>query len=94
MDLLTYKALDTGPDAPKDPSLGHRAWHWLLSLTPTAVTLMVALSIGLCMAAVQVSQWFVLTLMSVFWALTFVALVGVVARWMTTPGRGRHRMAA
>lgn len=93
MDLLTYKALETGPDAPKNPGLAHRAWHGLLSLSPTVVTLMVALSIGLCMVAVQVSQEVVLAVLAVFWALTFIALVGVVARWMT-PGRGRHRMAA
>ncbi|MFD8085755.1 hypothetical protein ACFV4F_29105 [Kitasatospora sp. NPDC059722] len=94
MDLLTYKELDTGPDAPADPSWGHRAWHWLLSLSPTAVTIMVALSIGFCMVAVQVSQEVVLAVLAIFWGLTFIALVGVVARWMTTPGRGRHRMAA
>ncbi|MGW2254638.1 hypothetical protein ACWCXH_31265 [Kitasatospora sp. NPDC001660] len=93
MDLLTYKELDTGPDAPERPSWGHRAWHWLLSLSPTVVTFMVTLSIGLCMVAVQVSQEIVLAAMAVFWALTFIALAGVVARWMT-PGRGRHRMAA
>ncbi|MQS11125.1 hypothetical protein F7Q99_02195 [Streptomyces kaniharaensis] len=93
MDLLTYKELDTGPDAPKNPSMGYRAWHWLLSLSPTAVTFMVALSIGLGMVGAQVSSLPVLILMSIFWGATVVAMVGVVARWFT-PGRGRHRMAS
>ncbi|MER6298987.1 hypothetical protein ABT247_05345 [Kitasatospora sp. NPDC001539] len=93
MDLLTYKELDTGPDAPQNPSWGHRAWHWLLSLSPTVVTFMIALSIGLCMVAVQVDLLALLVLMAIFWALTFIAMVGVVARWVT-PGRGRHRMAS
>ncbi|ARF81482.1 hypothetical protein ACIG0C_09865 [Kitasatospora aureofaciens] len=93
MDLLTYKELDTGPDAPRNPSRGQRAWHWLLSLSPTVVTFMVALSIGLCMVAVQTGWDPMLGLMAFFWFLTFIALVGMVARWVT-PGRGRHRMAA
>ncbi|MER7757985.1 hypothetical protein [Kitasatospora sp. NPDC097643] len=93
MDLLTYKELDTGPDAPKNPGLAHRAWHWLLSLSPTVVTFMVALSIGLAMVGVQVDWYPMIGLMSLFWAATFLALVGMVARWMT-PGPGRHRMAA
>ncbi|KJS57318.1 hypothetical protein [Streptomyces rubellomurinus] len=94
MDLLTYKELDTGPEAPAHRSPAQRAWHWLLSLSPTVVTLMLALSIGLAMVAVQVDWDPMIGLMAFFWFLTFLALVGVVARWATTPGRGRHRMAA
>ncbi|MBD0695012.1 hypothetical protein [Streptomyces sp. CBMA123] len=93
MDLLTYKELDTGPDAPRNPSLGYRAWHWLLSLSPTVVTFMVALSIGLLMVEVQTEWDPMIGLMAFFWFLTFIALVGVVARW-ATPGRGRHRTTA
>ncbi|MFF2142866.1 hypothetical protein [Kitasatospora sp. NPDC058190] len=93
MDLLTYKEAETGPDAPPNPSLGHRAWRWLLSLSPTVVTFMVALSIGLLMIEVQTEWDPMIGLMAFFWFLTFIALVGVVARW-ATPGRGRHRMAA
>ncbi len=93
MDLLTYKELETGPEAPKDQSLGHRAWAWLLTLSPTVVTFMVALSVGLGMVAAQVSLTSMLVLMAIFWGLTVVAMGGVIARWMT-PGRGRHRMAA
>ncbi|MGW3039765.1 hypothetical protein ACWC9T_06855 [Kitasatospora sp. NPDC001159] len=93
MDLLTYKEAETGPDAPPNPSLGHRAWRWLLSLSPTVVTFMVAFSIGLGMVGAQTSSMTALVLMAIFWGLTVIALVGVVARWMT-PGRGRHRMAA
>ncbi|MBV2155261.1 hypothetical protein [Kitasatospora sp. SUK 42] len=94
MDLLTYKELETAPDTPpKARGFGHRAWHWLLSLSPTVVTFMIALSIGLCMVAVQVSLLPVLVPMAVFWGLTLIAIVGVVARWLT-PGPGRHRMAS
>ncbi|WP_030058399.1 MULTISPECIES: hypothetical protein [Streptomyces] len=93
MDLLTYKELETGPEAPKDQSPGHRAWAWLLTLSPTVVTFMVALSVGLGMVAAQVSLTSMLVLMAIFWGLTVVAMGGVIARWMT-PGRGRHRMAA
>ncbi|MER7773264.1 hypothetical protein [Kitasatospora sp. NPDC096140] len=92
MDLLTYKAVETGPEAPKDPGLGHRAWVWLLTLTPTAVTIMIALSVGLGLVAAQVSQLWVLLVMCIPWGLTVIALVGVLARWMT-PGPGRHRAA-
>ncbi|MFJ9692089.1 hypothetical protein [Kitasatospora sp. NPDC101183] len=93
MDLLTYKELDTGPEAVANRGFGHRAWHWLLSLSPTVVTFMVALSVGLGMVATQVSLTPMLVLMAIFWGLTVVALGGVVARWMT-PGRGRHRVAS
>ncbi|MFF4926842.1 hypothetical protein ACFY4B_40285 [Kitasatospora sp. NPDC001261] len=101
MDLLTYKELDAELDAraEADPAarrargFGHRVWHWLLSLSPTVVTFMIALSIGLCMVAVQVSLLPVLVPMAVFWGLTLIAMGGVVARWMT-PGPGRHRMAS
>ncbi|WP_030243322.1 hypothetical protein [Streptomyces sp. NRRL S-350] len=93
MDLLTYKELETGPTAPANPSLGHRAWSWLLTLSPTVVTFMIALSVGLGMIATQVSLLPVMVLMAIFWGLTVIAMVGVIARWMT-PGRGRHRMAA
>ncbi|MFJ8472255.1 hypothetical protein [Kitasatospora sp. NPDC094011] len=93
MDLLTYKELDSGPDAPKNPGWGYRAWHWLLSLSPTVVTFMVALSIGLLMVEVQTEWNPMIGLMAFFWLLTFIALVGVVARW-ATPGGGRHRMTA
>ncbi|MBV6698133.1 hypothetical protein [Kitasatospora aureofaciens] len=93
MDLLAYKELDTGPEAPEHPSLGYRAWHWLLSLSPTVVTFMVALSLGLGMVGAQVSWEPMLGLMAAFWGLTVIAMAGVVARWMT-PGRGRHRMAS
>ncbi|MGA5817968.1 hypothetical protein ACPC54_08930 [Kitasatospora sp. NPDC094028] len=92
MDLLTYKELDTGPEAPRR-SPAQRAWHWLLSLSPTVVTVMTALSIGLAMVAVQVDWDPMIGLMAFFWFLTFVALAGMLARW-ATPGRGRHRMAA
>ncbi|MEU9074450.1 hypothetical protein ACFYUY_10075 [Kitasatospora sp. NPDC004745] len=93
MDLLTYKETETGPDAPANPSRMHRAWHWLLSLSPTVVTVMIALSIGLCMVAVQISQTWVMVVLAIFWGLTAVAMVGVLARWMT-PGPGRHRVAS
>ncbi|MFB7383335.1 hypothetical protein ACFC6U_37855 [Kitasatospora purpeofusca] len=91
MDLITYKAQDTGPDAPAHPSPAHRAWHWLCSLTPTAVVFLVGLSIGLGAIGTQASlTW--LIVFSIVWGVTVLALVGVVARW-ATPGRGRHRMA-
>ncbi|MFF4380091.1 hypothetical protein [Kitasatospora sp. NPDC001547] len=99
MDLLTYKEIDAradadaGPEARRARGFGHRAWHWLLSLSPTVVTFMIALSVGLGMIAAQVSLLPVLVPMAVFWGLTIVAMVGVIARWMT-PGPGRHRMAS
>ncbi|MFE6052315.1 hypothetical protein ACFQ6N_16295 [Kitasatospora sp. NPDC056446] len=97
MDLLTYKELDAeldaGPEAQKNRGFGHRAWHWLLTLSPTVVTFMIALSVGLGMVAAQVSLLPMLVLMAIFWGLTVIAMGGVLARWMT-PGRGRHRMAA
>ncbi|MFE4970863.1 hypothetical protein ACFRAR_01950 [Kitasatospora sp. NPDC056651] len=105
MDLLTYKELDaqaeaeaqagtgTEPGARRSRGFGHRLWHWLLSLSPTVVTFMIALSIGLCMIAVQVSLLPVLVPMAVFWGLTLIAIGGVVARWMT-PGPGRHRVVS
>ncbi|MFD7590193.1 hypothetical protein ACFV84_32685 [Kitasatospora sp. NPDC059811] len=98
MDLLTYKELDTDTDAdpeapPQRRSPAQRAWHWLLSLNPTAVVVMVALSLGLGMVAAQVSWLPMLVLMAIVWGATVLALVGVVARWMT-PGRGRHRVAS
>ncbi|GAB7185549.1 hypothetical protein ATKI12_5380 [Kitasatospora sp. Ki12] len=93
MDLLTYKELETGPGAQRDQGFGHQAWTWLLTLSPTVVTFMIALSVGLGMVATQVSLLPMLVLMAIFWGLTVVAMVGVIARWMT-PGRGRHRMAA
>ncbi|MED7954950.1 MULTISPECIES: hypothetical protein [unclassified Streptomyces] len=92
MDLLTYKALDTGPEAPAHPSLAHRAWHGLLGLSPTAVVLLVGLSLGLGAVGAQVTSLPWLIVFSVIWGVTVIALVGVVARWRT-PGRGRHRMA-
>ncbi|MEV6975833.1 hypothetical protein [Kitasatospora sp. NPDC093806] len=92
MDLLTYKAQDTGPDAPAHPSWPQRAWHALLSLTPTAVVFMVGLSLGLGAVASQVVWLPMLIVFSVIWGATLLALVGMIARWMT-PGRGRHRMA-
>ncbi|MBP0448901.1 hypothetical protein J5Y04_05000 [Kitasatospora sp. RG8] len=91
MDLLTYKDLDNGPDAPQHPSWAHRAWHALLSLTPTAVVLLVALSLGLGAIGSQTS-WRWLVLFSIVWGVTVIALVGMIARWMT-PGPGRHRTA-
>ncbi|MET8544932.1 hypothetical protein ABZW03_30450 [Kitasatospora sp. NPDC004799] len=99
MDLLTYKEVDAradaeaGPRARKARGFGHQAWHWLLSLSPTVVTFMIALSVGLGMIAAQVSLLAVLVPMAVFWGLTVVAMIGVIARWMT-PGPGRHRMAS
>ncbi|MFJ8622839.1 hypothetical protein ACIRD3_08325 [Kitasatospora sp. NPDC093550] len=93
MDLLTYKELEAGPDAPKDQGFAQRGWHWLLSLSPTVVTFMIAFSVGLGMVATQVSLLPVLVPMAIFWGLTVVAMIGVLARWMT-PGPGRHRMAA
>ncbi|MFJ6135684.1 hypothetical protein [Kitasatospora sp. NPDC092286] len=92
MDLLTYKELDTGPEAPQHPSRAHRAWHALLGLGPTAVVFMVALSLGLGAIGAQVSWLPMLVIFSIVWGLTLIALGGVVARWLT-PGRGRHRMA-
>ncbi|WP_316519821.1 hypothetical protein [Kitasatospora brasiliensis] len=101
MDLLTYKEVDAqaeaqahaGPEARRSRGFGHRVWHWLLSLSPTVVTFMIALSIGLAMIAVQVSLLPVLVPMAIFWGLTVIAMGGVVARWMT-PGPGRHRVAS
>ncbi|MFI6848192.1 hypothetical protein OG535_07205 [Kitasatospora sp. NBC_00085] len=93
MDLLTYKDLDTGPDAPQHPGWAHRAWHGLLSLSPTAVTFMVALSLGLGLVGAQVSWLPMLIVFSIVWGATLIALCGMVARWVT-PGPGRHRMAA
>ncbi|MGW3072047.1 MULTISPECIES: hypothetical protein [unclassified Kitasatospora] len=97
MDLLTYQEFDAKeraePEAQRNRGFGHRAWHWLLGLSPTVVTFMVALSIGLCMVAVQVSLLPVLIPMAIFWGLTLIALGGVIARWMT-PGPGRHRVAS
>ncbi|MFJ6379601.1 hypothetical protein ACIQI7_06250 [Kitasatospora sp. NPDC092039] len=99
MDLLTYKEIDAradadaGPEARRARGFGHRVWHWLLSLSPTVVTFMIALSVGLGMIAAQVSLLPVLVPMAIFWGLTVVAMVGVIARWMT-PGPGRHRMAS
>ncbi|MFI6156734.1 hypothetical protein ACIBCA_29100 [Kitasatospora sp. NPDC051170] len=93
MDLLTYKEMETGPQAEQNPGLGHRVRSWLLTLSPTVVTFMVALSVGLGMVATQVSLTPMLVLMAIFWGLTVIAMVGVLARWMT-PGRGRHRMAS
>ncbi|RKT19258.1 hypothetical protein BX285_3714 [Streptomyces sp. 1114.5] len=93
MDLLTYKEVESRPEAQRNQSFGHRAWVWLLTLSPTVVTIMVALSVGLGMVAVQVSQLWVLVVLAIFWGLTVVAMGGVLARWMT-PGQGRHRMAA
>ncbi len=92
MDLITYKAQDTGPDAPAHPSWAHRTWHWLCSLTPTAVVFMVGLSLGLGAVASQVTWLPMLIIFSVVWGATLLALGGMVARWVT-PGRGRHRMA-
>ncbi|MFF2040456.1 hypothetical protein ACFVVX_08520 [Kitasatospora sp. NPDC058170] len=93
MDLLTYKELDTGPDAPEHPGWAHRAWHGLLSVGPTTVLFLLALSLGLGMAAAQITLLPVLVVFSIVWAVTLVALIGVIARWVT-PGRGRHRVAA
>ncbi|GAA3037217.1 hypothetical protein ACFVUY_27845 [Kitasatospora sp. NPDC058063] len=99
MDLLTYQEVEAqadaaeGPEARRARGFGHRVWHWLLSLSPTVVTFMIALSIGLCMVAVQVSLLPVLVPMAIFWGLTLIAMGGVIARWMT-PGPGRHRMAS
>ncbi|MEV7770411.1 hypothetical protein [Kitasatospora sp. NPDC086791] len=93
MDLLTYKAVETGPDTPKNQGFAHRAWIWLLTLSPTVVTLMITLSVGMGMAAAQISLLAVLIPMAIFWGLTVVAIIGVVARWMT-PGPGRHRATA
>lgn len=93
MDLLTYKEMDTAPAAETRPGLGHRARSWLLTLSPTVVTFMVALSVGLGMVAAQVTLTPMLVLMAIFWGLTVIALIGVLARWMT-PGRGRHRMVS
>ncbi|MFF3003368.1 hypothetical protein ACFVTF_11225 [Kitasatospora sp. NPDC057940] len=96
MDLLTYKELDTDPDPEAPPphrSPVQRAWHWLLGLNPTAVVFMVALSLGLAMVGAQVSWLPMLVLMAIVWGATVLALVGVIARWMT-PGRGRHRVAS
>ncbi|MFI2609346.1 hypothetical protein [Kitasatospora sp. NPDC018619] len=101
MDLLTYQAVDAqaeaeaaaAPGARRNRGFGHRAWHWLLSLSPTVVTFMIALSVGLGMVAAQVSLLPVLVPMAIFWGLTVIAMVGVIARWMT-PGPGRHRMAS
>ncbi|MFF1908136.1 hypothetical protein [Kitasatospora sp. NPDC058218] len=93
MDLLTYKALDTGPDAPKHPSLAHRAWHGLLSLGPTAVILLLAFSLGLGAVGAQVTSLPWLIVFSIVWGITLIALCGMVARWMT-PGQGKHRMAS
>ncbi|MEU3572339.1 hypothetical protein AB0E96_28540 [Kitasatospora sp. NPDC036755] len=97
MDLLTYQEIDAraeaAPEARRNRGFGHRVWHWLLSLSPTVVTFMIALSIGLAMVAVQVSLLPVLVPMAIFWGLTVIAMGGVVARWMT-PGPGRHRMAS
>ncbi|MFB6893082.1 hypothetical protein ACFCX4_27645 [Kitasatospora sp. NPDC056327] len=92
MDLITYKALDTGPDAPASPSRAHRVLHWLCSLTPTAVVFMVGLSLGLGAVASQVTWLPMLIVFSVVWAATLVALAGVFVRWRT-PGPGRHRLA-
>ncbi|WP_406207487.1 hypothetical protein OH807_34905 [Kitasatospora sp. NBC_01560] len=93
MDLIAYKELDTGPDAPQHPSLAHRAWHGLLSLTPTAVVLLTALSLGLGAVGAQLTSLPWLIVFSVVWGITVIALAGMIARWVT-PGRGRHRMAA
>ncbi|MEU9040848.1 MULTISPECIES: hypothetical protein [unclassified Kitasatospora] len=93
MDLLTYKEVEAGPEAQRNQGFGHRAWNWLLTLSPTVVTFMIALSVGLGMVATQVSLTPMLVLMAIFWGCTVVAMVGVIARWMT-PGRGRHRIAA
>ncbi|MEV7184275.1 hypothetical protein [Kitasatospora sp. NPDC093102] len=97
MDLLTYKEIDAeaeaGPEAQRNRGFGHRAWHWLLSLSPTVVTFMIALSVGLGMVAAQVSLLPVLVPMAIFWGLTVIAMFGVIARWMT-PGPGRHRMVS
>lgn len=96
MDLLTYKAEDQAPDAPRNPGRMHRAWHWLLSLTPSAVVLLTALSLGLGEVAYQLDNAWALGIFSVIWLATFLALVGMVARWMTPAhhtAHGRHRMA-
>ncbi|MEU8920525.1 hypothetical protein AB0D10_06225 [Kitasatospora sp. NPDC048545] len=93
MDLLTYKEVETGPEARKNQGFGHRAWNWLLTLSPTVVTLMITLSVGMGMAAAQISLLAVLVPMAIFWGLTVIAMIGVLARWMT-PGPGRHRAAA
>ncbi|MGW6919481.1 hypothetical protein ACWGB8_37570 [Kitasatospora sp. NPDC054939] len=93
MDLLTYKALDQGPDAPAHPSRMHRAWHWLLSLSPTAVVFLTALSLGLGEVGSQVDSIAAMTVFSIIWFITAVALFGMFARWLT-PAKGRHRMAA
>ncbi|MEU6239122.1 hypothetical protein [Kitasatospora sp. NPDC047058] len=92
MDLLTYKELDTGPDAPKHPGLAHRAWHGLLSLSPTAVIFLLGLSLGLGAVGSQLSSLPWLIIFSIVWGVTLVVLIGMVVRWMT-PGQGRHRMA-
>lgn len=99
MDLLTYQEVDAkadataGPEDRKARGFGHRVWHWLLTLSPTVVTFMIALSIGLGMVATQVSLLPVLVPMAIFWGLTIIAMFGVLARWMT-PGPGRHRLAS
>lgn len=92
MDLLTYKALDRAPDAPRHPGRLHRAWHWLLSLTPTAAVLLTALSLGLGEVAYQMDSTALMVVFSIIWFVTFVVLVGVLARWLT-PSHSRHRMA-
>ncbi|MFF8773957.1 hypothetical protein [Kitasatospora sp. NPDC015120] len=94
MDLITYKALDTGPDAPEHPSRAHRALHWLCSLTPTAVVFMVGLSLGLGAVASQVTWLPMLVIFSIVWGATLLALAGVFVRWRTSlPARHRAAVA-
>ncbi|WP_395297355.1 hypothetical protein ACF9IK_30905 [Kitasatospora hibisci] len=92
MDLLTYKELDTGPGAPQHPGLAHRAWHGLLSITPTAVVFLLGLSLGLGAVGAQITSLPWLIVFSIVWGITLIVLMGMVVRWMTH-GQGRPRTA-
>ncbi|PYC87386.1 hypothetical protein C7C46_04715 [Streptomyces tateyamensis] len=67
----------------------------LLNVTPKAVFVLVAASMGLGLVGAQVQTFWVLVLFAIFWGITVVAMLVLAARMITehesTTGGGRHR---
>jgi len=77
--------MNQGATTASRPNVAKRFYAWLTAKHNTSLVVLLALSIGLAMAAVQIDEVWLLTVFSIIWAATFI---GVIAQFW-----GRHEAA-
>ncbi len=75
----------------KRPGWAKREMKVVRDVHPATVLFLVALSLGLAGVAVQMYYLPLLVVFAVVWAVTVIALVGTVSRWISNNQRHGHR---